>query len=69
MSANFKKVIKTIFDKGNALKSIEDVEKALQTIGVSVRNDDKSFKNLGDVLNEISKKWNLTKERINGNFN
>ena len=38
-------------------ESLNDVEKVLGELGVSLRDDKESFRNFGDVLDEVAKKW------------
>ena len=49
------KVGKYISDTGEQLN---DVEKVLSKIGISIRNTNLEFKDFDEVLGEIAEKWN-----------
>jgi len=38
--------------------SINDVERALSRIDIKIRDSQDTFRNMGDVLDDVAKKWN-----------
>ena len=58
---------KTIFSRMESVKlgkliddtgeSLSDVETSLSRIGIKLRSDDTTFRNMGDVLDDIAAKW------------
>jgi TP901 family phage tail tape measure protein len=50
------------FDETDGTK-INDVAKALSTVGISLVNADNTFRNFGDVMDELGAKWNTLDSR------
>lgn len=53
-----------IISKRLVKDNITLILKALEESGVEIRNENKSFKNTEDVLNDISNKWDAIQENL-----
>lgn len=48
----------SMMTEGEDLEKINDIEKVLSVLGISIRNSKMEMRDMGEVLDELAKKWN-----------
>ena len=48
----------SMMTEGEDLERINDIEKVLSVLGISIRNSKMEMRDMGEVLDELAKKWN-----------